>query len=280
MSPTSRSRASASSSAPADRVRSSASAASAASDCISVTSSLENARFADVGAATSTPMIRSSTISGTKAPLLAPTASTSRGLTRGEAEQSKTTTGAAWKYALAIPEGSLRRSIRMSRHQVTSAPASRASKPLASSVSASISASAVNSIPSTDPTSSSRTRPAASGSVVRASASEIAATASSSRPRTVTSCSASRARAPPERKSPRSPQRARNTSAGRSAITLAANENQRWPPIALPSSRTAAPRIAAGIPMQGNIKPSARSFAVRAARSRHNLGATARATAR
>ena len=81
MSPTSRSRARASSRAPADRVRSSASAASDASDCISVTSSLEKARFADVGAATSTPTTLWSTISGTKAPLLAPTASTSRRLT-------------------------------------------------------------------------------------------------------------------------------------------------------------------------------------------------------
>ena len=170
--------------------------------------------------------------------------------------------------------------MRMSRHQVTSAPASRASRPVASSVSPSIRASAVNSIPSTDPTSSSTTRAAVSGSVVRARASEIAATASSSRPRTETSCSASRAREPPDSNSPRSPQRARKTSAGRSAIRLAANENQRWPPIAFRLSSTAAPRIAAGIPIHGNIRPSARSFAVNPARSRQSLGATATATAR
>ena len=83
-----------------------------------------------------------------------------------------------------------------------------------------------------------------------------------------------------ERVLARSPQRARKTSAGRSAIRLAANESQRWPPIAFRLSSTAAPRMAAGMPIHGNIRPSARSFAVSPARSRQSLGTTATATAR
>lgn len=82
--PTSRSRASAWSSAEAERVRSSAIAASPASACIKRSSSLVKARRSPVVAAMSTPITRSSTTSGTKAPLLAPTALTSRGLTSGE----------------------------------------------------------------------------------------------------------------------------------------------------------------------------------------------------
>ena len=109
---------------------------------------------------------------------------------------------------------------------------------------------------------------------------EIAATASSSRPRIETSSSASRARGPLESSSARSAQRLRKTIAGRNAITLAANEAQRWPPIAVRLSRTAAPRIAAGMPMQGKTSASASSFAVRRERSRQKPGASAAVTPR
>ena len=95
--PTSRSRASAWSSAYAERVRSSAIAASPARACISRSSSGVKERRSCVGAAISTPTTRSSTISGTNAPLFALAALTSRWLTSGDDSTSYTATGAASK---------------------------------------------------------------------------------------------------------------------------------------------------------------------------------------
>ena len=64
-----------------------------------------------VAATASTPITRSSAIIGIHAPLCAPTCSTRRWLTSVELPTSYTVTGAASNTALAIPEGSLRRSM-------------------------------------------------------------------------------------------------------------------------------------------------------------------------
>jgi hypothetical protein len=84
--------------------------------------------------------------------------STSRRLTIGDALASKTASGAASNTALAVPEGSLRRSMRTSS-QVVSTPSTRAMTPFASVSSSLIRTSEPNSTPSSLAASSISVRP-------------------------------------------------------------------------------------------------------------------------
>ena len=81
-----------------------------------------NARLSVVVATTSTPTTRSSAIIGTQQPLWAPTSRARRSETSDELATSNTVTGAASNTALAIPEGSLRRSTSTSLHQSAGSP--------------------------------------------------------------------------------------------------------------------------------------------------------------
>ena len=108
------------------RSRSSAWAASATSACSHDSSSGLKARFWSIEATARTPVTRSSAIIGIQAPLFAAIRSTSRGLVSGELATSNTVTGAASNTALAIPDGSLRRSTFSSSHQVALRPSTSA----------------------------------------------------------------------------------------------------------------------------------------------------------
>jgi len=244
-----------------------------------VTSSLGNARRADVGAAMSTPMD----------PLLGDQRHEGAALGADRLDKARTheRRGGAveddhrrgLEVRLAIPMAVAKIDADVPP-QVTSAPASRREQTPRLFVSVDQGQRRELDFRARDPTSSSTTRAAVSGSVVRASASEIAATASSSRPRTETSCSASRARGAARQHSPRSPSEpGRRRPAGarsgspRTRTEVAADR--------VPAVEHSRARIAAGIPIHGNIRPSARSFRRQPRRgSRQSLGPTATATAR
>ena len=65
-----------------------------------------------------------------------------------------------------------------------------------------------------------------------------------------------------------------------SAITIATNGGQTWPPIGDRSWRTTAPKIAAGMAIPGKIEASATSVTATRRRSRHSVGASNAATIR
>src|SRR5579862_5258550 len=179
-----------------------------------------------------------------------------------------------------MPEGSSTRSRRSSRHQSTSSPSSSPSTPRASRRYSSMSATAAKSTPRRSRTLPVKGLAAASTSRARTSLVESSCTASSSRSRSETSSSASRTRRTRLTSMPRSLQRVRRSSAGRSATSAAANESQSWPPSGRRSRTTLTPSAVAEKAKAGKIASIATSIGCEPSRSRQTAGRSAAVTSR